>query len=89
IRVGSSNLNNRSIGLDTECELTVEATRKKDCDRIRRLRHVLLAEHLGTTSEAVAEAELGEGSMRGAIRRLAGGDRTLVPLEALSSRGTT
>lgn len=89
IRVGSSNLNNRSIGLDTECELTVEATREKDCDRIRRLRHVLLAEHLGTTSEAVAEAELGEGSMRGAIRRLAGGDRTLVPLEALSSRGTT
>ncbi|MFX8660921.1 hypothetical protein ABTM16_19920, partial [Acinetobacter baumannii] len=65
------------------------ATREKDCDRIRRLRHVLLAEHLGTTSEAVAEAELGEGSMRGAIRRLAGGDRTLVPLEALSSRGTT
>ncbi|MFT2536314.1 phospholipase D-like domain-containing protein, partial [Escherichia coli] len=62
IRVGSSNLNNRSIGLDTECELTVEATREKDCDRIRRLRHVLLAEHLGTTSEAVAEAELGEGS---------------------------
>ncbi len=87
IRVGSSNLNNRSIGLDTECELSVEAAGEQDAARIRRLRHVLLAEHLGTTTEAVAEAEAREGSTRGAIRRLAGGPRTLRPLEALSSRG--
>ncbi len=87
VRVGSSNLNNRSIGLDTECELSVEAVTGKDQARIRRLRHVLLAEHLGTTTEAVAEAESEEGSTRGAIRRLTGGPRSLLPLEALSSRG--
>jgi phosphatidylserine/phosphatidylglycerophosphate/cardiolipin synthase-like enzyme len=87
IRVGSSNLNNRSIGLDTECELTVEAAREQDQARIRRLRQVLLAEHLGTTVDAVAEAEAREGSTRGAIRTLSGGERTLLPLEALTSRG--
>lgn len=87
IRVGSSNLNNRSIGLDTECDLGIEAVSERDVARIRRLRHVLLAEHLGTTPETVAEAEEREGSMRGAIRRLSGGRRTLRPLEALSSRG--
>ncbi|MGQ3028964.1 MAG: hypothetical protein ACT60Q_11630, partial [Ferrovibrionaceae bacterium] len=58
-----------------------------DRTRIRRLRHVLLAEHLGTTVEAIAEAEAREGSTRGAIRALAGGERTLLPLEALTSRG--
>lgn len=87
IRVGSSNLNNRSIGLDTECDLGIEATARKDRARIRRLRHVLLAEHLGTTTEAVAEAEAREGSVRGAIGRLSAGPRSLRPLEALSSQG--
>jgi phosphatidylserine/phosphatidylglycerophosphate/cardiolipin synthase-like enzyme len=87
IRVGSSNLNNRSIGLDTECDLAVEATGARDRARITRLRHVLMAEHLGTTTEAVAEAEARLGSARAAITRLAGGPRSLRPLEAMSSHG--
>jgi len=87
LRVGSSNLNNRSIGLDTECDLGVEAVTDQDRARIVRLRHVLMAEHLGTTTEAVAEAEQREGSARGAIARLSGGPRSLRPLEAMSSHG--
>ena len=33
LRVGSSNLNNRSFGLDTECDLAIEAT--TDAERAR------------------------------------------------------
>ncbi len=51
-RVGSSNLTNRSMRLDTECDLTIEAT---DPQRmaITALRNRLLAEHLGMTTASV------------------------------------
>jgi phospholipase D1/2 len=51
LRVGSSNLNNRSMGYDTECDLVVEAARQDDPADVQRtigmLRADLLAEHLG------------------------------------------
>ncbi len=58
LRVGSSNLNNRSMGLDTECDLAVEArTGAPDRDvlraTIRAVRNDLLAEHLGVEIRAV------------------------------------
>jgi len=52
LRMGSSNINNRSLGLDTECDLAVEA-RPDDprAPELRRailaVRDTLLAEHLG------------------------------------------
>ena len=52
-RVGSSNLTNRSMGLDTECDLTIEAASDAHRSGISRLRNLLLAEHLGMSSEAV------------------------------------
>ncbi|WP_346620319.1 phospholipase D-like domain-containing protein [Blastococcus montanus] len=61
MRIGSSNLNNRSMGLDTECDLTVEA-RPDDPGRaglagvVVRMRHRLLGEHLGVEPAAVAAA---------------------------------
>jgi len=82
LRIGSSNLNNRSMGLDTECDVLVEA----DADlgvqaAIRALRHDLMAEHLGTRPAQVALAEERAGSLHGAIAGLSGGERTLVPLD--------
>jgi phosphatidylserine/phosphatidylglycerophosphate/cardiolipin synthase-like enzyme len=53
-RVGSSNLTNRSMRLDTECDLTIEATSLPQRSGISRLRNCLLAEHLGMTTDAVA-----------------------------------
>src|SRR5687768_1539304 len=46
-RVGSSNLTNRSMRLDTECDLTIEAVGEAQRSGIARLRDRLLAEHLG------------------------------------------
>jgi phospholipase D1/2 len=84
LRIGSSNLNNRSLGFDTECDLAVEAP-PGDSDvrrRIRGFRDDLLAEHLGSTPEAVAAAiESRSGSLVAAIESLRGPGRTLVPFE--------
>jgi phospholipase D1/2 len=52
-RVGSSNLTNRSMRLDTECDLTIEATSAFERRRLCALRDRLLAEHLGISVDAV------------------------------------
>ena len=81
VRVGSSNLSNRSMGLDTECDLAVEAAGD---DRVRRaidgLRGRLLGEHLGAEPEHLTEAVRREGSWIAAIESLRGGVRTLEEL---------
>jgi phosphatidylserine/phosphatidylglycerophosphate/cardiolipin synthase-like enzyme len=77
-RIGSSNLNNRSLGFDTECDLAIEAQDKATAEAIARLRNTLLAEHLGRPVEEVAQAASAHGLI-GAIERLNHGDRRLVP----------
>jgi phosphatidylserine/phosphatidylglycerophosphate/cardiolipin synthase-like enzyme/uncharacterized membrane protein YdjX (TVP38/TMEM64 family) len=82
-RVGSSNLTNRSMGLDTECDLAVEAAGN---DRVRRsisdFRNRLLAEHLGVEPEKLAEAFARPGSRIAVVERLRGPDRSLIRFEA-------
>lgn len=70
LRVGSSNLNNRSEGLDTECDLAVEAEDEHQCKAIARVRETLLAEHLGSTPQAVKAAIEDEASLVRGIDRL-------------------
>jgi phosphatidylserine/phosphatidylglycerophosphate/cardiolipin synthase-like enzyme len=86
-RVGSANLSNRSMGLDTECDVQIEAHGSAATERgLARLRERLLAEHLGTGERAVAAAfAAAQGSLIGAVERLQGGERTLVPLECEAS----
>lgn len=57
LRLGSSNLSNRSMGLDTECDLCITATGAEQRAAIRGLRQRLLAMFLSCTAEAVDEAE--------------------------------
>jgi phosphatidylserine/phosphatidylglycerophosphate/cardiolipin synthase-like enzyme len=70
IRIGSSNLNNRSIALDTECDLAIEAQNETDRLAIRRLRERLLAEHLGIRPELLAQESAAGTSLIRAIDRL-------------------
>ena len=82
LRVGSSNLSNRSMGFDRECDLAIEADPDSDAGQaIRLLRERLLAEHLGTEVAVVREAMLREQSLIGAIESLRGDERTLHPLD--------
>ncbi len=82
LRVGSSNLSNRSMGLDSECDLAVAAGPDDDAVRhaIVSFRNRLLSEHLACTPETVDAAATEAGSLIGAIAALRGGDHTLVPL---------
>lgn len=87
IRVGSSNLNNRSICLDTECDLAIEASSEDTRRAIARIRDQLLAEHLGTDPDIVARTIAETGAVIRAVERLNTGERCLCPFEAMSGRG--
>jgi phosphatidylserine/phosphatidylglycerophosphate/cardiolipin synthase-like enzyme/uncharacterized membrane protein YdjX (TVP38/TMEM64 family) len=82
VRIASSNLSNRSMGLDTELDLTLEAT---DDTRVGefagRLRSRLLGEHLAVPAERVAAVLERTGSLIRTVEELRGGDHTLEPLE--------
>ncbi len=87
LRVGSSNLNNRSMGFDTECDLAIEAVPGEPsatgiADTVIGFRNDLIAEHLDVSVAAVEQALEARGSLVAAIdslRQTTG--RTLVPLE--------
>ena len=82
VRVGSSNLSNRSLGLDSECDLVVAAGPDSGDERtIGGLCNRLLAEHLGVSAADVARQRTERGSLIEAIEVLCGGARTLVPLD--------
>ncbi len=78
-RVGSANLSNRSMGMDTECDLAVHAAgRAAVRQQIAGFRNRLLSEHLGVTPEQIGrETAAGGGSLIGAIERLRGEGRSL------------
>jgi phosphatidylserine/phosphatidylglycerophosphate/cardiolipin synthase-like enzyme/uncharacterized membrane protein YdjX (TVP38/TMEM64 family) len=81
VRVGSANLTNRSMGLDTECDLAVESGGDVKIERaIASLRSRLLGEHLGVDPGKVAQFLAAGGSLIGTIEALRGPGRTLVPL---------
>jgi phospholipase D1/2 len=54
LRVGSANLNNRSMGADTECDLVIEAADERQRAAIVELRNRMLGEHCGTSADQVA-----------------------------------
>lgn len=83
LRIGSSNLNNRSMGYDTECDLAVEARPEDDTitAAIRAVRNRLLAEHMGVDASDLSAAIRQAGSLITAMDRLAKpSGRRLVPL---------
>ncbi len=63
LRIGSANLNNRSMGADTECDLVIEAKTAGQQTTIERLRNRLLGEHCGATAEDVTELLEDTGSL--------------------------
>jgi len=88
LRIGSSNLNNRSIGLDTECDLAIEATDDSMRRTIAGLRDRLLGEHLSASPEVLSSVIADEhGSLIAAIERLNVAERCLRPFDAMFDEG--
>jgi phosphatidylserine/phosphatidylglycerophosphate/cardiolipin synthase-like enzyme len=69
LRIGSSNLNNRSMGFDSECDVAIEADSNSSehddvCGQITSLRHQLVSEHLGVSVDEFETAlAVGRSSM--------------------------
>ncbi|MES2666669.1 MAG: phospholipase D-like domain-containing protein [Pseudomonadota bacterium] len=85
LRVGSSNLNNRSMRLDSECDVVLDAAQDSTgaiARNLRHLRHDMLAEHLGCTIPEVEAAVARNGSLVRAIEALRGAGRSLVPYDS-------
>lgn len=83
LRIGSANVANRSMGMDTECDLTIDACGRADVQQaIRSLRAQLLAEHLGSSGEKVEELMERTGRIAAVVDELRDDKRTLRDLES-------
>lgn len=81
LRVGSSNLSNRSMGLDSECDLAFEAKNDEQQTKIADFRHDLLAEHFGLEISEFCTILKQAGSLKNLIDARAGNAHTLKQLD--------
>ena len=70
LRVGSSNIDRRSMGFDTECDVAILAPDEDTRALIRAFRDELLAEHLGRNPAQVTAEIDRQGSVTAALVRL-------------------
>ncbi len=70
LRVASANINNRSMGFDTECDLSIEADEPEANRNIASIRTRLLAHWLGCSDEVVDAATQREKSITRGIEAL-------------------
>lgn len=83
LKVGSSNLNNRSMALDSECDAWLEADTTTDASRGQQVRSVLmrvLAHHLGTDRGVLSETFARTGSLIKTIEAQASSSQHLAPV---------
>ena len=84
LRVGSANLCNRSMSVDSECDVLIEARGDaRVVERIRGYRDRLLAEHLDVPLEALERRLREDGSLHGAIAALRSDGRSLRELDGM------
>lgn len=80
LKVGSANMNNRSMGFDSECDVILLATTDAERRGIRKIRAQLIAEHLDCQAEEVVRVLEETGSIVQTLARLGGKARGLKPL---------
>ncbi|HEY0103327.1 MAG TPA: phospholipase D-like domain-containing protein [Brevundimonas sp.] len=69
LRIGSTNINNRSFGFDTECDVTAAPTDEAGWAAIRAFRHRTIGHWIGVQGREFAAAEATAGSVGEAIQR--------------------
>ena len=83
VRIGSANINNRSLRLDTECDVCFDAAAAGGGDHVaatvRDIRNGLIAEHLGVATALVATKIEQTGSLKATIEALRSAGRSLRP----------
>ncbi len=69
LRIGSTNLNNRSLGFDTECDVAVAPETQAGRAAIRRFRHRTIGHFIGVSADDFEAAEAVMGSTGEAIQK--------------------
>jgi phospholipase D1/2 len=87
LRIGSSNLCNRSMGTDTECDLAIEAADPAERRAIRTVRDRLLAEHCGVDPDEMAALIDRTGSLLAAVGSVEGRAHRLVDMDDVPAAG--
>ncbi|MPZ59305.1 MAG: phospholipase [Rhizobiales bacterium] len=80
LRVGSANLNNRSMAIDTECDLVIEARTPAERQTIVGIRNRLLADHCGVAAADVETALVRTPSLLAVAESLSGRGHQLRPM---------
>jgi uncharacterized membrane protein YdjX (TVP38/TMEM64 family) len=81
LRIGSANINNRSMGTDTECDLAIEARNESERQAIIDIRNRLVGDHCGVEAADVAQAMAQTGSLVAVVDRLSGNGHSLRPID--------
>lgn len=82
LRVGSSNIDRRSMGFDTECDIALRAEGEENRNRVLAIRDGLIAEHLDLEMDEVRDHIAARGGIVAAIDALRDKPgKTLLPLE--------
>ena len=84
LRIGSANMNNRSLRLDTECDVMLDKGRpsNRGSDKsIAAIRNGLLAEHLDVPVAEIVHELAASGSLIATIEHLRGSGRSLRPYQ--------
>lgn len=81
LRVGSANLSNRSMGLDSECDLAIEAENEEQLQAIKAFRQRLLCEHLGLKNDELEALLTQHGSLIKLLDARENASRTLRTLD--------
>jgi phosphatidylserine/phosphatidylglycerophosphate/cardiolipin synthase-like enzyme/uncharacterized membrane protein YdjX (TVP38/TMEM64 family) len=86
LRIGSANLNNRSMGADTECDLAFEATSEAQQKYIARFRRQMIGHFCGVDER---EIEANEADLLGYLDRLgeSGHEKSLQPIDPAATEG--
>lgn len=69
VRIGSTNLNNRSFGFDTECDIAAEPVDDAGRDAIRRFRQRTIGHWIGVSGEVFGAVEAVTGTVGEAIQQ--------------------
>ncbi|WP_398480025.1 VTT domain-containing protein [Tardiphaga sp.] len=81
LRIGSANLNNRSMGADSECDLVIEASNDAERNKIAAIRNRHLGHFCGVSEHVVADELKRSGSLIETAATLRDNGHSLHPVE--------
>jgi len=81
LHIGSANLNNRSMGTDTECDIAIAAKTERERAAIRAVRDRLIGDHCGVAGKEVAAALAAGASLTALPERLGANGHALVAID--------